>query len=138
MDFLAQAKKSLTESNATFVMIRSGKTEVSERRGVAPILELLREDPDSLEGGYVADKVIGKAAALLLMYGRIRALYTKVISSHALNVLKDSGIEVIYDKLVPFVINRDGTDMCPMEKLVLQIESPEDAFEVLDKKIPVR
>ncbi len=138
MDFLAQAKRSLTESNATFVMIRSGKTEVSERRGVAPILELLREDPDSLEGGYVADKVIGKAAALLLMYGRIRALYTKVISSHALNVLKDSGIEVIYDKLVPFVINRDGTDMCPMEKLVLQIESPEDAFEVLDKKIPVR
>ena len=138
MDFLAQAKKSLTESNATFVMIRDGKTEVSERRGVAPILELLREDPDSLEGGYVADKVIGKAAALLLMYGRIRALYTKVISSHALNVLKDSGIEVIYDKLVPFVINRDGTDMCPMEKLVLQIESPEDAFEALDKKIPVR
>lgn len=138
MDLLEQAKKSLTESSATFVMIRGGKTFSSERRGVAPILDLLREDPDALEDGVVADKVIGKAAALLLMYGRIKALYTKVISSHALNVLKDSGIEVVYDKLVPYVINRDGTDMCPMEKLVLEIGSPEEAFEALDKKIPVR
>ena len=136
MDLLEQAKESLTESNATFVMIWDGKTEISERRGVAPILNLLREDRDSLEGGYVADKVIGKAAALLLMYGRITALYTRVISSHALNVLKDSGIHVVYDKLVPYVINRDGTDMCPMEKLVLEIGDPEDAFEVLDRKIP--
>ncbi len=138
MDLLEQAKKSLTESSATFVMIRGGKTFSSEMRGVAPILDLLREDPDALEDGVVADKVIGKAAALLLMYGRIKALYTKVISSHALNVLKDSGIEVVYDKLVPYVINRDGTDMCPMEKLVLEIGSPEEAFEALDKKIPVR
>lgn len=138
MDLLEQAKKSLTESSATFVMIRGGKTFSSEMRGVAPILDLLREDPDALDDGVVADKVIGKAAALLLMYGRIKALYTKVISSHALNVLKDSGIEVVYDKLVPYVINRDGTDMCPMEKLVLEIGSPEEAFEALDKKIPVR
>lgn len=138
MDLLEQAKKSLTESSATFVMIRGGKTFSSEMRGVAPILDLLREDPDALEDGVVADKVIGKAAALLLMYGRIKALYTKVISSHALNVLKDSGIEVVYDKLVPYVINRDGTDMCPMEKLVLEIGSPEEAFEALDKKILVR
>ena len=138
MDFLEQAKKSLTESNATFVMIRSGNTEASEMRGVAPILRLLREDRDALEGGYVADKVIGKAAALLLMYGRIKALYTKVISRHALSVLEGSGIEVVYDKLVPYVINRDGTDMCPMEKLVLGIENPEEAFEVLDQKLPVR
>ena len=138
MDLLEQAKKSLTESSATFVMIRGGKTFSSEMRGVAPILDLLREDPDALEDGVVADKVIGKAAALLLMYGRIKALYTKVISSHALNVLKDSRIEVVYDKLVPYVINRDGTDMCPMEKLVLEIGSPEEAFEALDKKIPVR
>ena len=136
MDLLEQAKKSLTESSATFVMIRGGKTFSSEMRGVAPILDLLREDPDALEDGVVADKVIGKAAALLLMYGRIKALYTKVISSHALNVLKDSGIEVVYDKLVPYVINRDGTDMCPMEKLVLEIGDPEDAFEVLDRTIP--
>ena len=128
MDLLEQAKKSLTESSATFVMIRGGKTFSSEMRGVAPILDLLREDPDALEDGVVADKVIGKAAALLLMYGRIKALYTKVISSHALNVLKDSRIEVVYDKLVPYVINRDGTDMCPMEKLVLEIGSPEEAF----------
>ena len=138
MDLLEQAKKSLTESSATFVMIRGGTTFSSEMRGVAPILDLLREDPDALEDGVVADKVIGKAAALLLMYGRIKALYTKVISSHALNVLKDSGIEVVYDKLVPYVINRDGTDMCPMEKLVLEIGSPEEAFEALDKKILVR
>lgn len=138
MDFLAQAKKSLTESNATFVMIKNEQTMMSERRGVAPILQLLREDPDALEGAYIADKVIGKAAALLLMYGRIRALYTKVISSHALNVLKDSGIEVVYDKLVPYVINRDGTDMCPMEKLVLQIGGPEEAYAVLDRKLPVQ
>jgi len=138
MDLLEQAKKGLTESSATFVMIRGGKTFSSEMRGVAPILDLLREDPNALEDGVVADKVIGKAAALLLMYGRIKALYTKVISSHALNVLKDSGIEVVYDKLVPYVINRDGTDMCPMEKLVLKIGSPEEAFEALDKKIPVR
>jgi len=134
MDLLAQAIKSLTESNATFVMIKNERTLSSEKRGVAPILELLREDKDALEGAYVADKVIGKAAALLLIYGRITSLYTKVISSHALGVLNNSGIAVRYDKLVPYVINRDGTDMCPMEKLVLAMESPEEAYEALVKK----
>ena len=43
-------------------------------------------------------------------------------------LLEDAKIAVDYGTMVPNIINRDGTDMCPVEKLTMNISDPEEAF----------
>jgi Domain of unknown function (DUF1893) len=131
---LSQAKSTLLETKSTFVLMKGEEVHPSELRGVAPILDFLREKPDLLEDAIIADKVIGRAAALLLIHGKIAALHALCISSHALDVLAGSGIVLEYDEVVPYIVNRDGTDMCPMEKSVIGISDPEQAVVAVTRR----
>jgi hypothetical protein len=135
MSLLPDAKKILLDSEATFVLLKGDLVYSSTDRGVSPILGKLAEEGEPLNGAAVADRVIGKAAALLLVYGKIDSLYAAVLSRFAAKVLEDHGITYEYDKMVPNIINRDGTDMCPMEKLVLEIDDPAEAFRALLAKV---
>lgn len=134
MDCLGRAVRKLDDSEATFVAVRGDWSHVSFDRGINPIMKLLEEDIDSLRGACVADKVIGKAAALLLCYAGIERLYARTISTHAVRVLRDADIAFEYGHTVPFIVNRSGDGMCPMEQLVLHISLPEEAYAVLKKE----
>ena len=131
---LSQTKSTLLETKSTFVLMKGNEVHHSELRGVAPILDLLRENPDLLNDAVVADKVIGRAAALLLIHGKISALHAFCISEHALDVLTDSGIVLEYDEVVPYIVNREGTDMCPMEKSVIGIVDPTEAVVAVTRR----
>lgn len=135
MNFLDKAKRRLLNSNHTFVCINEDTVFTSEKQGIAPIMELLHKDENLLKGAYIADRVIGKAAALLLIKGEIKELYADIISEHAMLVLENSKIIVSYGKLVPYIENRKKDGMCPMEETVLNIESPEEAYVKLNEKI---
>ena len=106
----------------------SGEIRRFERRGVADLFSLLTDEPDFLRGASVADKVIGRGAALLLVKGGARRVYARVISSGALGVLRLAGIEVSFGEEVANIINRAGTDICPVEKLTAGTESPDEAY----------
>ena len=125
----------LKEGGYSFVLYKDGEWSTSEKRGIAPIMELLRENKELLKGAYVADKVIGKAAALLLIEGGISYLHTQVISEHAIEVLRMSNIEFEYQSLVPYIVNRAGDGMCPMEETVLEVTDSTKAYELLQEKI---
>lgn len=132
---IGRGRKSLGESH-TFVCRNKENIYTSEKKGIAPIMDILNDNPKLLKGAEIADRVIGKAAALLLVKGGITSLYTEVISEHALNVFKDyRNINVSYNKKVPYIINRTKDGMCPMEKAVLNINSPGEAYTVLTDKI---
>lgn len=135
MNLLDRAKRTLKNNSHTFVCINDEEVFTSQKQGIAPIMELLETNKKMLEGAYIADKVIGKAAALLLVKGGIKELYADIISEHALSVLKEKQIIVTYGALVPFIKNRRKDGMCPMEETVLEIESPEDAYIKLKEKI---
>ena len=95
----------------------------SKQRGIAPLVALCEKSvrKDDL---YLADKVIGKAAALLCVHCGVKVLYAKVISEAALAVLQQYDIDTEYDKLVPYIRNREGDGKCPMEKLAHGISDP--------------
>ena len=99
-----------------------------ERRGVTDLFSLVTDEPEFLQGASVADKVIGRGAAMLLVKGGARSVYAEVISSGAREVLKRAGIEVSFGTQVPNIINRAGTDICPVEKLTAGTESPDEAY----------
>ena len=98
----------LLHSGGYSCVIRNG-TEIRTftQRGVADLYDLFRQDPSFMKGAGIADKVIGKAAAGLMVLGGIRQVYADVISQPALALLHNANIEVSYVRLVPFIENRD-------------------------------
>ena len=124
---LAKAKKILLTTGATCVLCRGGSRIESDMRGVMPLMELLDLGMD-FSGYSAADKVIGKATAFLYCLLEVKAVYTPVISEAALAVLREHGIEAVYDQCVPAILNRRKDGFCPMETATKNISDPEQAL----------
>lgn len=73
-------------SEHSLVVIKEGKTEVYDGRGIKPLVDYVRNK--DFERAYAGDKVIGKAAALLFVYGGAKYVYTPLISKPAVEVFK--------------------------------------------------
>ena len=95
------------------------------------MINYLKEN--DFENAYVADKRIGKASALLLVYGKVRQVYTPVISKPAVKVFEDNNVKYRADEIVENIKNQSGTDLCPMEKKVMNIDSPQEAYELFSE-----
>ena len=127
-------KNILLKENHTIVIYKNdASVYTSNDRGVAPLMKLLKEDKSQLQESMIADKVIGKAAALLMALAKVKEVYTPTISAPALQVFNNHNIEIHYDKVVERIVNRKGDGLCPMETLCLNIENPEEAFVAIDK-----
>lgn len=102
------------------------------RRGVADLLGLLSDKPAILRGASIADKVVGKAAASLMILGGVAALHTDVISRPALDLFsRHPGAEVSYDTVADYVINRTNTGMCPLETRCLNLSTPTECRDAI-------
>lgn len=107
---------------------------ISEAKGIRPLMEILESGENVLSDASIADKVIGKAAAFLAVYGGAKDVYAKVISQAAHQVFVDAGLPCEYEKAVPYIINRAGTGRCPMESAVWDIKDAKEAYEILKEK----
>lgn len=109
--------------------------KTSEEKGLRPMLLWLEDDRDALRGAAVADKVVGRAAAMLMIYGGVSEAFCEVISRGALITLEDAGIKVSYINTCVAVSNRRGDGICPMEKAVSPIKDPAEAYRLLREKV---
>lgn len=125
----------LAENGYTIVVSNGSDVYTSRFRGIAPIIELIDTKPELLNGASAADKVIGKAAAMLLYAYGVKEIHTPLASEPAIEFLRNKSILFSYDKSVKNIINRDGTDLCPMEKAVLGTNDAEKAERLIRNKI---
>lgn len=132
MEDLKKAKELLEQDGYTCVLCRDNAVYTSRRRGVQPLMALLDTD---VSGFSAADKVVGKATALLYCLLDIRQLYAKVISDAAIQVLEAHGIPASWDSRVAYIINREGTGRCPMELATEHISDPKLAPDVIREKL---
>lgn len=132
---LEQAKAALQGEITFAAVLANGELVTSEKKGIAPMMALLKEDMEILQGACVADRVIGKAAALLMEKGGAAAVYGEIISTHAMGIYRKNGTPVTCEKEVPYIINWAKTGMCLMEQTVLEIEDAEEAYEALKRKL---
>lgn len=123
----------LKAEELTCVVLQKQRLYKEHANGILPILHLL--DQGQLQGAQLVDKVIGKAAALLMVRGEVRQVHACVISSHALEIFQQYNLPVTYDEQVPYIINRIKTGMCPMEACVMDVNDPELAEQLLRKKV---
>jgi len=126
--------KELLKSDVTCSVVRGTEEHVSRLNGIAPMMGFMQENID-MRGAAAADKIVGKAAAFLFIKAGIRTVYAEVLSKPGLDVLQRFGIPVTWNTLTDRIINRSGTDICPMEKCVQEIEDPEKAYNALLQRI---
>ena len=106
----------LQDGNHSLVVAGDG-IRTFDGRGISDLYDLLTEHPGWLRGASVADKVVGKGAAALLILGGVRERFAGVVSTSALGLLKDSGIPVRFSQEVAHIVNRKGDGVCPVETL---------------------
>ena len=131
---LQTAKEILANSDYTCVLCLNGQTATSKHRGVKPLL-LWLETPALGKGFCAADKVVGKATAYLYSLLGAKAVYAGIMSEAALAVLEEAGIAATYGQLVPYIVNRKGDGMCPMEAATLNVHTPKDALTAVKKAL---
>ena len=94
------------------------------QRGVKDLLTLVTTAPEVLRDALIADKAVGKAAAACMAVGGVKQVHADVMSEPALELLEKHNVTASYSKLVDHIINRTGTDWCPMEKLSRDENNP--------------
>ncbi len=134
MDDLQRAKNLLTENNASIVLVKGDDVFISDKKGIAPMIGFISENIN-LSGFSAADKTVGKAAALLFSLAGIKEIYAEKFSRAAIPVLKEHDIKYSYKEIYDKILNRDKSDICPMEKTVADINDPEQAFAALKNKL---
>lgn len=111
-------------------VIRSGtQIRTFRERGVKDLYRLLTEEPELLRGAFVADKVVGKGAAALMIVGGVAEVYADVASTAALALFAQYGVGVECALEVPQIINRARTGRCPVETLCLDCRTAEECLE---------
>ena len=125
-----KAARILETGSYTCVLCRGDETLTSTRRGVAPLMDWLESGAD-LRGFCAADKVVGKATALLYCLLGIKAVYAKVISRAAVAVFERENLPFYYETLADAIKNRAGTGLCPMEQATKDITLPAQAPEAI-------
>ena len=133
MTDIGLAKAYLIENQENFVLVKNGEiVSHSKDRGIKPVFHVFKTNRTSLEGASVADKITGEATARFLIAGRIKSLYSTVISESAYQLLIENAIVVEYGEKVPMILNRSGDDNCPMEKLSRTSKELEELIGKID------
>ena len=121
---MTYARQMLSIGGYKLVVCAKDSVHVSEESGLASLLSLVGED--TWIGAAAADRVVGKAAAMLFVLLRVKSVYAGVITGPAKAVLEAQGIECVYGTLVERLIDADGK-VCPSELAVENVVDPSDA-----------
>jgi hypothetical protein len=136
MKDLEIARIRLKDGDFSLVIVKNGKiifeTKSSGLRGFLHAIKLLDKE---LAKSSVADKIMGRAAALLSVYSCVTAVFAVTISEEGIKVLEDNNIPYQYENCVPNILNSRGEDLCPFEKLTMSFTNSAEAYSKLKSLI---
>ena len=127
MTDLQRARQGLT--GHSLCLCKGEAVITADGRGISPLLDKVRASDWS--GYAAADRIVGKAAALLFCKAGVCAVYGEVMSDAAAQLLESRGVSAEWTTRTPRIINRQGTGPCPMEQAVADVNDPEQAVEAL-------
>jgi hypothetical protein len=132
MNDLDLAKHALGADQRAFVIVKEGQIlATGTRDGIAELLDETRALGEKTRGAVLADRIVGKAVAMVARAMEIRAVYTPLASQAARETLAAAQIEFAYEHLVPLIMNQRGDGPCPLERLTLPLTDPRHAVEAL-------
>jgi len=136
LDDMDVARGVLSKTGCSIVVVKDGKV-LTEKKGdgIRPILDTIVELGNKMWGTVVGDRILGKASALLCVYSRVDGVYSPQATKTAIAVLIRAGIPGQTEEIIPYVKNRDGDGVCPFEKMLADIDSSEEAYNILKEKV---
>jgi len=133
---LAEALKLINSGKISCVVIQNGTVvHKADGRGVSPLLKAYATQPEILENAFVVDKIIGKAAAMILVLGRAKRVYGMITSVSGREYLERHGIVSEFGRCVDVISNRERNGICPIEKSVMDIDDPREGLKVMSAAI---
>ncbi len=120
----------LKANNLSLVVRSHGEQNTYTQRGVRDLYEL--QGSRVLKGAAVADKIIGKGAAALMIAGGVKYVTTEAISQEAIDMLRKAGIDVQYHEVLDYIPNHDKTGECPIEQRLHGIDDPAECLPVVN------
>lgn len=130
---LETLREMVEQGGFTCAVAKGDKLFTSTLRGIRPLLDLI-ESGEDFRGGLAADKIVGRAAALLYAHMCMGEVYAGVLGEGGLAVLREHGVAAHFGALAERIVNRAGTGLCPMELASADIADPSEAYFVLKKR----
>lgn len=132
MQDLQIAKDGLYEKGLTLSVVKNAETLFeSNSPGISGFLEAIEQLQTKLENASVADRVAGKAIALLCVYAKVKAIYAKILSKKGKAVLQRYAVHHEHDSLVEAILDVGRLKSCPFEELAGTISDPYEAYKRL-------
>ena len=132
--YLKKAKSTIKDTDAVFAYISENEEIISNAKGIGFVASLCNDKRD-LSQGAAADKIVGKAAAMLFVFLGLKYVHAETISEGAIKVFEDFGVEYSYDFITEAIVNRKGDGLCPMEMAALDTKTPEETLGAVNKKL---
>jgi len=127
---LTLAKLRLKEKNLTLSIVKGGKVLFeTQSHGIIGLLQAIEKLGEKLVESSVADKIVGRAAALLCAYSGVASVFAVTISEEGRKVLEDNHVFYEFENRVSNILNYKRTDLCPFEKLTAALANTKEAYE---------
>jgi len=128
------ARNLLEEKSANLVVVRDGNALfIGYGKGLSDLAKIVLNSPSILENSSIADRVVGKAAAVIFAVNGVKAVYSPLMSIRGYEVLIRHGVKTSYQILIDYVKSPEG-GICPFEQLILDIDELHEAYGVLIRR----
>jgi len=132
MGDLELAEHELKSRNINLVIVKNGVVLCqSMAHGMKGLLQAIEEYDRDLAGTAVADKIIGRAAAMLCVYSKVKSVFAITMTEGALRLLMKNRVAHKFERHVCRLMNSQRTDICPFERAIRDIDDPKEAFKTL-------
>jgi len=126
----------LEETGNSLMIYKNGELIFeSSLKGIRPHLKAINELGEKLEDTLVVDKILGRAAAFLVVYIKAAEAITVVLSTPGKRVLEKYGVKFSYREEVPHIKMENGVIYCPFERMVQGIDDPDEAYKAIIEKM---
>ena len=131
MSDLDIARTRLFEKELTLSIVKNGEILFeTNSHTISGFLVAIDKLGAKLEDASVADRVVGKAVALLCVYIKINEIYAEVLSRNAKIVFEKSKISHKWKVIVENILDINRRGICLFEKAAREISNPEKAYTV--------
>lgn len=107
----------------------------SDLKGIRPHLKAIDELGDCLKDTLMVDKILGRAAAFLVIYSGASEAIAVIVSTPGRQVLDKYGLKFSYREEVSHIKLENGVIYCPFEQMVQGIEDPVEAYMAIVEKM---
>jgi len=133
---LKKAQVLLQTSDSSIVVIKNGTVlHKKTGRGISPFIDLIESTDADFSNCVIGDRLLGRASAFLCRYVNASGVYAVKGTKKALAVLLVGGILGQIDSFISHISNQSQDGLCPFERAVTSVESPDEAYLVIKHKL---